>query len=129
MLRNCIFQAIMEPNKIYIILIILHVEVLRVSFKLLFDCPTANSGLSSTGQPHSSYANHCSFTFLTTKVIRRLVMKLSIRHHELVNKELKEETKQEQSKYYLSTQLLPHKKVQSAGKREFLEKDFWKIQG
>ena len=89
----------MEPSKIYIILIIiLHVEVLRVSFKLLFDCPTGNSGLSSIGQPYSSYANHCSFTFLTTKVIRRLVMKLSIRHHELVNKELKEETKQEQSK-------------------------------
>ena len=96
MLRNCIFQAIMEPSKNYIILIILHVEVLRVSFKLLFDCPTAISGLSSTGQPHSSYANHCSFTFLTTKVLRRLVMKLSIRHHELVNKEFKR--KQNKSK-------------------------------
>ena len=97
MLRNCIFQAIMEPSKIYIILIIiLHVEVLRVSFKLLFDCPRANSEPSSTGQPHSSYANHCSFTFLTTKVLRRLVMKLSIRHHELVNKEFKR--KQNKSK-------------------------------
>ena len=48
------------------------------------------------------------------------VPRLSRRHHKLVNKEFQEEAKQVQCKYYLSEL---DEKVQSAGKKTFLEKD------